>query len=350
MKNETYALLAGILVVMLSVNLVAADVATGDITVIADPTVKDPKICVYTRDISPDGINNCDARFGQYAFTGEEMYFEIIVRDYLGWENIGFVKMQVGGNEEVLCNPIATTETECNGLGTLDIFTDRTFKCELTVEPQWYDETEIMFTVYDVNGKETSGTHKETWFFNPAISIGVETNDEGPIAFEQGGPGDYVHSLNRVQIRNTGEGGVNLWIFLAGTDLYGIGAAKCPTTNKIDIEQMFFRAWSGTQQTPSENPWGNSEFDGWVPMGEYDENAPCDAACWFNTPQVEVGGPMDPRAFVTCYGGKPIPGWTPTDNILTNGGLMEVEFKLHYPTPCIGTFSSGQIFVFGKAI
>jgi len=343
MKNETYALLAGILVVMLSVNLVAADVATGDITVIADPTVKDPKICVYERDISPDGINNCDARFGQYAFTGEEMYFEIIVRDYLGWENIGFVKMQVNGEEEVLCNPLGTEHpSTCNGLDGFNLATDLAFKCELTVEPQWYDETEIKFTVYDVNGKETDGVHKETWFFNPAISIDVETNDEGPIAFEEGGPGDYVHSLNRVQIRNIGLGGVNLWIYLAGTDLYGIGAAKCPSTNKIDIENMFFRAWSGTQQTPSENPWGNSEFDGWVPMGEYDEDAPCDAACWFNT--------QEHTPYVTCYGGKPIPGWTPTDNILTNGGLMEVEFKLQYPTPCIGTFSSGQIFVFGKAI
>jgi hypothetical protein len=343
MKNETYALLAGILVVILSANLVAADVATGDISVIADPSVKDPKICVYERDISPDGINNCNARFGQYAFTGEMMEYEIIVRDLLGWENIGFVKMRVDGGEEVLCNPeMEGVPTTCNGLDELDFEdTDRAFECWLTVEPDWYGELEIEFTVYDVNNIATNGVHKETWFFNPAISIDVATNDEGPIMFEEGGPGDCVHSLNRVQIRNMGEGGVNLWIYLAGTDLYGIGAAKCPYSNVIDIEDnMLFRAWSGTEQ-PGQLPFGNGDFDIWVDMGEYDENAPCDDACYMYTQT----GPL-----VTCYGGKPIPGWAPYDNILTNGGLMEVEFKLCYPIPCIGQFTSGQIFVFGKAI
>jgi hypothetical protein len=342
MKNETYALLAGILVVMLSANLVAADVAVGPIDVIADPTVDPPKICVYQRDVTPDGINNCDARFGQYAFAGEEIYFEMVVRDYLGAENIGFVKLLVDGEEEVLCNEIFFPEKppveRCNGLGDFDSDTDRFFKCELTVEPTWMDELEIEMVVYDVNGAETPGNHKETWFFNPGISIEVETNDEGPVTFEEGGPGDCVYSTNRIQIRNTGDGGVNLWIYLAGTDLYGEGAAKCPFSNKIDIDRMKFRGWSGTQQ-PGQYPFDDPQFDIWVPMGEYDENAPCDDACW-----------MPGNWRVTCYGGKPVPGWAPYDNILTNGGLMEVEFKLCYPIPCIGTFSSGQIFVFGKAI
>jgi hypothetical protein len=334
--KKTYALLAGILAVMLSASLVAADGTFGEVPVIVDPTVKDPKICVYTREVSPDGINNCDARFGQYAFTGEQMYFEITVRDYSGAEDIGFVKMRVDGSEEVLCNPHGVLISTCNGLGEFDEFTDRSFECLLTVEPTWYDEMEIEFTVYDINGVATSGHHMETWFFNPGISIDVETNDAGPVQFEDGGPGDCVHSLNRVQIRNTGEGGVNLWIYLAGTDLYGIGAAKCPESNVLHIEQMKFRAWSGTEQ-PGGDPTDEEHFNIWVPMGEYDENKPCADAC-YQSP------------FITCYGGKPIPGWAPFDNILTNGGLMEVEFKLCYPTLCIGTFSEGQILVFGKAI
>jgi hypothetical protein len=348
----TYALLAGILLVMLSVNLVAADVAVGPVDVIADPTVDPPKICVFQRNVIPDGINNCDARFGQYAFAGETIYFEMVVRDYLGAENIGFVKLLVDGNEEVLCNeipfflpgsgepvPPVPYIDYCNGLERTNPGTDRIFKCELTVEPTWMDELELEMVVYDVNGAETSGNHKETWFFNPGISISVETSDEGPVMFEEGGPGDCVYSTNRIQIRNTGDGGVNLWIYLAGTDLYGEGAAKCPVTNKIDIDNMRFRSWSGTQQ-PGQYPYDDPQFDIWVPMGEYDENAPCDAACWFFN-----HGPA-----VTCYGGKPIPGWAPYDNILTNGGLMEVEFKLCYPIPCIGQFSNGQLFVFGKAI
>ncbi|MEM5803968.1 MAG: hypothetical protein QW350_04530, partial [Candidatus Aenigmatarchaeota archaeon] len=148
-----------------------------------------------------------------------------------------------------------------------------------------------------------------------------------------------VHSLNRLQVRNTAEGGVNMWMYIAGTDLYDPnGASKCPTTNKIDVETyMQYRGWSGSQ-------WQNDE--GWQQMTEYNQNAQC---------------VLDPNDWTvnTCYGGSPLtfarngdfaqtPG--PWDNVLTNGGLAEVEFKLTYPTPCIGTFTNGQIMVFGKAI
>jgi hypothetical protein len=36
--------------------------------------------------------------------------------------------------------------------------------------------------------------------------------------------------------------------------------------------------------------------------------------------------------------------------VLTNQGTLEMEFKLQYPMPCIGTFDDGTIYVFGKAI
>jgi len=351
MKNETYALLAGILVVMLSVNLVAADGIVIPVDVGANPVVNDPKVCVYTREVSPDGINNCNARFGQYAFVGETIFYRFIVRDFLGAEDIGFAKLLVGPKgslpsteyEQVLCNPInLIPQMRCDGLGIIDPELDKAFECLLTVEPDWYDELELTIVVYDINNMPTVGHHKETWFFNPAISLEVELSEGTAIGFEDGGPGDCVHSTNRLEIRNNAEGGMNLWIFLAGTDLYGEGAAKCPDSNVLEIHNMKFRGWSGTEQ-PGHDPTESLPFDQWIAMSKYDENAPCDAACW-----MEDGGIENP--FVTCYGGRPVPGQTPVDNILTNDGLMEVEFKLCYPYRCIGHFGDGQIYVFGKAI
>ena len=279
-----------------------------------------PKVCVWGREIDVDGINILDARFGQYAFTGEQIKFNITVRDPRGAEDIGYVKLLIGEEQEVLCNPTYYYDGPCNGFGPFNNDTDRTFVCELTVEPDWYGEKELAIAVFDINDNPTLGLHKETWFFNPAISLSVETSDDQPIRFEKGGPGDIVHSLNRMIIRNFGEGGVNLWMYMAGTDFYGIGVTKCPTTNRLDIEDwMQFQAWSGTISGD------------WTYMSEYDENDAC-----------SLSG--------TCYGGVPLPGSAPFNNILTNNGILEVQFKLEYPMPCIGKFGAASIIIIGKAI
>jgi Mg-chelatase subunit ChlD len=276
-----------------------------------------PKICVWGRDIVVNGINILDARVGQYAFTGEQIKFNITVRDPKGAEDIGYVKLLVEGEQEVLCNPIFYNGS-CNGFGNFTNETDRAFKCELTVEPTWYGEEEITIAVYDINNNMILGNHKEIWFFNPGISLDVNTTDGQPIQFEEGGAGDIVHSINHIIVKNLGDGGLNLWMYIAGTDLYGIGAAKCPKTNKIDIENwMQFRGWTGTIS-------GN-----WTYMSEYDENDGC-------------------KLFGTCYGGLPVP--ENATNVLTNNDILEVEFKLEYPMPCIGKFDDGSIIIIGKPI
>jgi len=333
--RKLYTLLAGtILVVLLSANLVAADVAVGPVDVGAGPGDTDPKICVYERIVKPDGINNCEYRAGQYAFAGEMIVYAVVVRDPNGVEDIGYVKVQIDGEPELLCNEKYVSPNSCDGLGSFDPETDKAFVCHLTVEPTWYADSTLTISVWNTVEERTDSTHSENWFFNPGIALDVSTSDGQPIHFEDGGPGDWVHSLNHVKIKNIGEGGVNLWMYLAGTDLYGIeGAAKCPITNKLDIENMYFRGWSGTLG-PQDPPF---DFDEWVPMSEYDENDGCDWAC--------CGTPLK-----TCYGGKPVPGWSPMDNVLTNQGMMEVEFKIEYPVPCVGTFDNGEILVFGKAI
>jgi len=327
--NKLFAgILSIVLALAMSATLVAADVATGAVGVGAGPGDQEPKICVYKRKVTVDGINDCEYRPGQYAFAGESIKFKIVIRDENGALDIGFPKIRVDNQPEVLCNEICIWDIgECDGLGQVDGETDRAYECWLTVEPSWYGDSEVKITVYNSAFLPTDGTHTENWFFNPAIMLDVSTNDGLPIHFEDGSPGDIVHSENKMIVKNIAEGGVNLWMYLAGTDLYDPnGASKCPTTNKIDVEKwMMFRGWSGTISGE------------WRDMSEYDQNDDCDTACG-ETPRNK------------CYGGKPLPESPPFGNVLTNHGTLEVEFKLEYPVPCVGTFSQGSMFVFGKAI
>jgi hypothetical protein len=348
------ALVLSLVLATMSLALVAADVAVGGVGAGAGPGDQAPRLCVYDRNVnigtdaslgSGASINPYDYRVSSYAFTGEQLQFWVVVRDPNGALDIGYLKARVGGSPEVLCNP-ADLPQSCNGMGEMNQNTDKAFECRITVEPQWYGPTEVKLTAYNSANVPTDGTHVETWFFNPQLSLSVSTNDGQPIRFE---PLPYgadtaeertVHSLNRLQVRNTAEGGVNMWMYIAGTDLYDPnGASKCPLTNKIDIEQyMWYRGWSGSQ-------WQGDE--GWNRMTEYNQNAVCQIAGWPTT------------STNTCYGGSPLTfvvngnqfnSPTPFDNVLTNGGLAEVEFKLQYPIPCIGQFTNGQILVFGKAI
>lgn len=330
-------------VVLLALSgFVLADVATGEVGAGGTPGDQVPRICIQHRNViigteaNPPGINPFDYRTSLYAFTGEQIEYTVVVRDPNGALDIGFVKALVGGQEEVLGNP-ASLPSECDGMGTLNPDTDKAFHVLISVEPQWYGDTVVVVAAYNSANVRTSATHTENWFFNPAISIDVTTSDGTPIHFEQmpylaDTPEERtVHSLNKIKVKNTAEGGVNLWMFVGGTDLFDpLGASKCPLTNYIAIEEyMWYRGWSGTQWT---------SWEGWTQMTKYNQNDGC-----------SVSG--------TCYGAQPVPypmgnSQAPTvmENVLTNQGTLEIEFKLQYPMPCIGTFSQGTIYVFGKAV
>jgi hypothetical protein len=316
-------------------------------------------VCIGTC-ANPPGINPFDYRTSLYAFTGEQIEYTVVVRDPNGALDIGFVKALVGGQEEVLANPVPFYTDTCDGLGELNPETDAIFHILISVEPQWYGDTEVVLAAYNSANVATEATHTENWFFNPAISISVTTSDGMPIHFEElpylaDTPSERtVHSLNKIKVKNTAEGGVNLWMFVAGTDLFDpSGASKCPFTNYIGIESRYFsesitelphnlmqyRGWSGTQWT---------SWEGWNDLYKYDQNDGC-SIVYTNEGSA---APMP-----SCYGATPVPYGDvephdagPLENVLTNQGTLEIEFKLTYPMPCIGTFSQGTLYVFGKAV
>jgi len=289
--------------------------------------VKHVNLCYKVGD-DPGPEQEEHFRGSLYAFTGEQIEYLFVVRDYNGSLNIGHAKADVNGVHEALANPARLPET-CDGLGATNPATDKAFHILLTVEPQWYGDSEITISVMDSFGDERLLAHNENWFFNPSISLDVSTSDGMPIRFEPlpyGADEDserWVHSLNKIMIKNTAQGGVNMWMYIAATNLYDpTGASKCPVSNVLKLEKnMFYRGWSGTQ-------WQSGE--GWTQLNAYNQNDGC-------------------GMYGTCYGGTPVPDIPPMCNILTNQGTLEIELKLHYPKPCVGSFSQGTIYIFGKA-
>jgi hypothetical protein len=326
------------------------------------PTPKLPKVCVKHRllCLTPDcgadpygaSINTLQYRTGLYMFAGETLQYYIAVRDTNGPLDIESVQINIGDHGAVLCNEITSFpeilpdhDMTCNGFGELLTegpgATDKLFECTLTAlmgseEGGLYGEYPVTIVVYNVMDESTVASHVEDWFFNPSLSLSVDTSDGkiitfGGISYLAKTPDQRtVHSTNRLIVQNTAEGGVNMWTYLAGTDLYDPrGVAKCPTTNRLDITNMQYRGYTGTQWT---------SWEGWMPMTKFNQNGDCsleDQRCYGGSPV-----PYDDNAPLSQY----------TQNILTNQGKLEVEFKLTYPMPCVGTFTEGSIMVFGKAI
>ena len=344
----------------LGISTAMAHEVTSEIGISANPGDEEPKICVYHRDIvigyeaDPVGINIFDYRTSNYMFAGEQLEFTVVVRDPNGVTDIGFARLKnIVTNNSVICTP-TTLPASCDGLGAKNTLTDKAFVCLLTAQPEvdltpptnnpamddkdemgWYGPEQVKIVVENSGGVETSATHVEIWWFNPALALSVTTSDDQAIHFEDMDTQTrYAHSENNLEIQNLAEGGVNMWMFLAGTDLTSPTGGICPDTNALRIEQnMWYRAWSGTQWTSNE---------GWVSMGKYNQDDSCVV-----TTQSLVGH---------CYGGKPVPypttidTYDPLENVLTNQGTLGVEFKIHYPTPCIGTYNQGTLSIIGKAI
>ncbi|MFH1294912.1 MAG: hypothetical protein ABIH90_03170, partial [Candidatus Aenigmatarchaeota archaeon] len=200
---------------------------------------------------------------------------EILSDDSCVWTDYVPVLMESTGLDWNILPEGSITIPQCDGFGETNFdTTDKAFSCLVTVESGWYGDGEVTLLAGNSGELTTQATHTENWFFNPAISLDVTTSDGSPISFE---PLPYgadtpsertVYSVNKIKIKNMAEGGVNLWMFIAGTNLVDpSGASMCPITNYIDIEEnMQYRGWTGTQ-------WQGGE--GWNAMNLYNTNDGC---------------------------------------------------------------------------
>jgi len=353
-------------------------------------------------DGSGSSINPSDIRPGFYAFTGEKIIYFVLVRDLNGAADIDLVYWVHYGAEMGPCDEVTVEgegseaafsactnqagETiekcriEVDGATNLqwDPQTDKVYRCELTVESNW--EGSLIYVEAEDTMGDKGQTLSENWVFNPALSVSLSTSDDDPLTFGDtvldqsvegvtapncilqpaGGREDLMDrncreytaealpegqklcdvsfSENSLVITNTGV--PNLWPFIAGTNFYATdGMAKCPFTNELHANQFEYRALGGTYDS------------GWRVMPQYSPNLGCSG--------VDLGSecPMCP-IFGQCRGGCRIPtgttstidGSCPGLDILSPGHMIDVRFKIVWPTPCIGEFDDGQFYVIARAV
>jgi hypothetical protein len=304
-----------------------------------------------------------NVRFDEYAFTGEQIYFLVAVRDLNGAEDIGYTYFTVDGQHEMICNDVSSEYNEHQFQDQIpekpfahagfQQSTDKIFTCLLTVEPSWYGESMVGIEARDQAGAVTDNGIAQTWFFNPAIIIDLSTNDGAPsIQFENGYPGQTVMSTNKLMITNLAEGGVDLWAFIAADDLTdpSHSGAKCPISNVLDTDKyMEFRCKIGT-----------FEDDNWDYIANKDTSDSCG---WHETNCIKVqeGTETTPKSdWVQCLGALPLlyeentmgpfRCIAPSVSIIKNQASAECQFRLSYPVPCIGSFTEGAFHVIVRAL
>ncbi|MBI2675721.1 MAG: hypothetical protein HYX24_04645 [Candidatus Aenigmarchaeota archaeon] len=347
-------------------------------------------------------INVLDLRPGDYAWNGEMIQFKVIVRDPNGALDIGHAFVRIDDGLEAVCNEIPLERAcnpqvggdeekcRCDGLrptgnnvkekqvcitdsngnvvctiitvpienGDTDPNTDRGFLCMYTVEPTSPDrDVTLRIGVKDAVGNLADSLYAERWRLNPSVSMDVRTSDGLPITFESGVmPEQYAHSLNRLFIENTAQK-VSLWVFIAMTDLFDSnGPSKCPETNKIDVEGsglnsltgVYYRARSGTLITQLVGFPGDNPDEGWAHITNPNQNFECSWGSIVTQGLCTGARPLFDDSFLQPGLPAILTGWA--NNVLVPTGQAEVEFKLHYPKPCIGTYDAGQILVFGKPV
>lgn len=287
------------------------------------PTNEEPSVYMIDRMLTVDGVNPYTFRDGQYAFSGEKLNYNVLVRDLNGVDDIVSVVWDVSGySPQTPCTPITLTQAggkayvEAQTNLEYDSSTDKTYKCLLTVESMWEGISDVSVIAEDMS-ENTGSTVFETFNFNPPLVVDVETSDGEPITFGEADCDTRTAlSMNSIRITNIGDP-VNLWVYFAGSDFYSDGIAKCPISNVMTIDNFKYRAIAGTQDS------------GWVTTPKYNVNAPCDIN--------------------TCYNANRIPTSLAWDTLEPNN-FIDVNLAVTFPTPCTGTFDNGNFYAIVRAV
>lgn len=286
------------------------------------PGNEDPQVYMIDRMLTIDGVNPYDYRNSNYAFTGEQIKYNVLVRDNNGKDDVTTVTWKVSGYSQSLCScvlpisiggiPYIESQTGLH----FNLGTDSVYQCILTVESPWIGSHNIEVQAEDINGGIGS-TLLESFEFNPALVVDISTTDGNPMTFSDMNPGRTSFSENGIRLTNIASQ-VGLWVYFAGTDFYDSdGVASCPSTNELAVSNFEYRAVKGTQDS------------GWVTMPEYNINAPCDIN--------------------TCRNGNRIPTASPVDT-LAPGQFMDISISVHYPLPCTGNFDTGTFYAIARAV
>jgi len=337
-------------------------------------------------------------RRDNYAFTGEQIAELVVARDLNGAIGMTYALMQVGSADVVYCNDVTADFQQCvdTALGQtsgscgsfygeasdgtvhwmgheiydadkpvsgilaeyppqksesthagFDPLYDKIYECFLTVTDEQQGQDSMTVTVYDTVNDEEATTPEQIWFFNPEVSLDISLSSGHSIAFEDGYAGDTVYSTNSLLIENGAEGGVDIAVWLGGTDLSSPDmAAKCPYSNVLDVEGIDVNH--------------NDHIDPYEPQGMH-FRCTLDNGIYVEQEWQQVENKNSKEKCEDVSDGKDgvldrehcldlHPLFYGHENVLENGHEAECWFKLQYPVPCIGEFTGGNLIILMRAI
>lgn len=290
-------------------------------------------------------------RENNYAFTGEQITWEVLVWDkngvpekisdvYSGWSD------QVNGAlpPEIQANCQMGTQLE-DGANLADAgypnvrrsgdqeaqvnFNSQTmgiYSCTLTIEPTCHGQKWFGVEVEDLSGLTSQMQEAESWFCNPSLDLGIS----GSLNFGELGSGEQGSAT--ISVENQAETGSGMEIVLAisGTDFYDASPSggMCPTSNQMKLQGdgtgfttgFWYTAVQGANSVGAKRiPYGTSIVD------------------------------SDP-IFSSSSASNSWKKWSGALTPMSVGSEASITFHLGIPQPCNGEFTNGDIILYGLAI
>ena len=299
-----------------------------------------------------DGVAGAELteRENNYAFEGEQIKYQVSVKDKNGIQKISDVfgtlgDVQGAGNDiEVNCveNLRTDLDTSCNARIDEEVLTDfdpltmRYYDCTFTVETadSHYGEYWYTVEVEDLDGLSNTVDENEYWYLNPTIALSID----GDLTFDDVRPGTSSYSQTLLVGNDADDGsGVLLDMFISGTDFYDSASsgAACPTTNQLGLENFRYHATNGAYSSADDLATHASrtlDLENYVSIGY---------ATGFNNPNPFYDRFEILQTAMTGYS---------AGNVLTPGSELAITFKLNLPEPCNGDFDTGSLNFWGEAI
>lgn len=297
---------------------------------------------------------NIAARPQNYAFTGEQIQWKVLVWDKNGMpEKIkdvwaGWVAQTNGPLDpdvQVNCQIIATQQTEGYSLAlmgysnvrrpneqepqsTFNPSTMREYLCTLTVEPTCIGQQWFGVKAEDLAGLTGTMQEAESWFCNPELDLIVSGN----INFGTLGPGEQAATT--FSVKNAAEEGSGTMVVMAisGSDFYDStsSGAKCPTSNVLKLQGNGDTFTTGFWYSATRGSLSVSKKR--IPYGDdISESDPIFSASTSATQWRKWSGTLMGQA-------------------ASPGSETSITLHLGLPQPCNGQFTDGDITLWAWAV
>lgn len=301
---------------------------------------------------------NIQCRPNNYAFTGEQIQWRVLVWDkngvpeklrdvYAGWKNQ--TNGPVDPDQQVNCQSVNYCQ-DGDDLATCGYpnvrrpndqesqlyFNDETmgeYVCTLTIEPGCHGQKWVGVVAEDLEGLNGTMVEAESWFCNPELDLYVS----GTLDFGELGPGEQSAATFSVENAAEQGSGVQIVLAISGTDFYdpNPSGGMCPTTNSLRLQGVtgditppystgfWYSAVMGNEQVgPKRIPYGKDDITKSDPIFS-------NGFGWQGNWQGPFAGPP---------------------HLMTPGSEATITLHLGLPQPCNGEFTDGSIYLYAWAI